>query len=472
MTPDEISALDLCAAADAIVARRITSTAATEACLARIVDWQPRLNAFIHLDAEAALAAADAADKALARGAAPGPLHGVPMAHKDMFYRAGRPSTGGSAIRRGFVPEQTACVLERLDGAGAIDLGTLNMAEFAAGPTGHNEHFGDCCNPWNPRHITGGSSSGSGAGVAARLLFGALGSDTGGSVRLPAAACGVTGIKPTWGRVSRFGCLPRAWSLDCMGPLVRTARDAARMLGVLAGGDSRDPTASPVPVPNYEADIDAGIAGLRIGVPRGAYRDGVAAEVEDAHEESLAVLRVLGAETIDVELPDFAPLQELGNILSKSEAAAAHLSWMRARPGDYSPQVHARTEGGLQIPAALYLQALARRGAILRHFAERVFSQADMLHCPVIPVPVPTRAETDVQDAAAVPAMVGALTRFTRPFNYLGLPALSLPCGFSNSGLPIAFQLAGRPFAEAQLLRAGHAYQGATKWHVRAPTLP
>lgn len=471
MNPDDICALGLTAAAEAIAARRITATTATEACLARIDAWQPALNAFITLDAEGALAAAHAADAALADGARPGPLHGVPLAHKDMFYRAGRPSTGGSAIRRDFVPDETATVLNRLDAAGAIDLGTLNMAEFAAGPTGHNVHFGDCRNPWNTDHITGGSSSGSGAGVAARLFFGALGSDTGGSVRLPAAACGITGIKPTWGRISRFGCLPRAWSLDCMGPLVRSARDAARMLGVLAGPDPRDPTASPLPVPDYEAGIAAGIAGMRIGVPRGAYREGVSAEVDAAHEESLAVLRALGAEIVDIALPDFAPLQDLGNILSKSEAAAAHLDWMLSRPDAYSPQVHSRTQGGMHVPAALYLRALARRGAVLQDFAARVFDKADMLHAPIIPVPVPTRAETDVQDAANVPAMVGALTRFTRPFNYLGLPSLALPCGFSGNGLPIAFQLVGRPFAEARLLQAGHAYQEATDWHLRAPSL-
>ncbi|MEX2644280.1 MAG: amidase [Acetobacterales bacterium] len=471
MTPDETCRLGLAEVAGAIAARRLTSRAVTEACLERIGRLQPALNAFIAVDAEGALAAADDADRALSNGHRPGPLHGVPLAHKDMFYRIGRICTGGSAILGEAPPAVTATVMRRLDAAHAVDLGTLNMAEFAAGPTGHNEHFGDCRNPWHTDHVTGGSSSGAGAGVAARLFFGALGSDTGGSVRLPAGACGLTGIKPTWGRVSRFGCIPRSWSLDCIGPLARSARDAARLLAAIAGPDPDDPTAAQETVPDYEASLERGIGGLRIGVPDERFLDGVTAEVAAAHTESIRALRALGAEIVDVELPDPAPLADLGNIISKSEAAAAHLHWMRSRPADYSPQVHARTEGGMHIPAALYLRALARRGPVLQDFARQVFSKVDVVHAPVIPMPVPTRAETDVQVSANVPAMVGALTRFTRPFNYLGLPSVAMPCGFDGKGLPIAFQLVGRPFAEATLLRAANAYQGATDWHRREPAL-
>src|SRR5579859_4130641 len=235
---------DLVGLAAAIRARKISAREATQACLAALEAAQPRLNTAIRFDAEDALAAADAADRALARGQPAGPLHGVPLAHKDMFYRKGKVATCGSKIRRDFVADKTATVLQRLDAAGALQLAALNMAEFAYGPSGHNEHFGHCRNPWAPDHITGGSSSGSGAAVAARLVFGALGSDTGGSIRLPASICGVTGLKTTYGRVSRAGAMPLSFSLDTVGPLTRSARDAARFLKVIAGHDPKDPTSS------------------------------------------------------------------------------------------------------------------------------------------------------------------------------------------------------------------------------------
>ncbi len=294
----EITHWSLTDTADAIRDKRVSSRELVEACLARIDRLQPTLNCFISLDAERALAGADAADAAVARGDATGPLHGVPLAHKDMYYRKGIVCTCGSKIRREFVPDRTATVLERLTAAGALNLGGLNMAEFAVGPTGHNVHWGDCHNPWNPAHITGGSSSGSGSAVAGRLVFGALGSDTGGSVRLPSTMCGLVGIEPTQTRVSRYGIMGLSFSLDNVGPLTRTARDCARVLGVIAGHDPKDPTSSAMPVPDYEAELDGGISGLRVGVPGNYYYDGADDEVRALMKASLEQLEELGARVV------------------------------------------------------------------------------------------------------------------------------------------------------------------------------
>src|SRR6478672_1680760 len=300
MRNDDLALWELSEIADAIAARRTTSVEATEACLARIEIWQPRVNAFLRLSRDKALAQAKAMDAELAAGKRRGPLHGVPMAHKDMYYRKGELSTGGSAIRKDWVAPVTATVLAKLDAAGVVELGFLNMAEFAAGPTGHNVHHGHCRNPWDQSRVTGGSSSGSGASVAARLVYGALGSDTGGSIRLPAAACGVVGMKATYGRVSRAGAVARSWSLDHVGPLTRTVRDNARMLGIVAGHDPDDSTTSERPVPDYEAALEGGVAGLKIGLALPAAEPEIGAAVQAAAD----TLTRLGAKVSSAALPD------------------------------------------------------------------------------------------------------------------------------------------------------------------------
>jgi aspartyl-tRNA(Asn)/glutamyl-tRNA(Gln) amidotransferase subunit A len=460
--------MSLAAVATAIRQREISAVEATRACLERIERWQPRVNAFIALEAEAALERAAALDSDLVHGRCHGPLHGVPLAHKDMYYRAGQVSTGGSPIRRDWRADTTATVIERLDAAGAVDLGRLNMSEFAAGPTGHNKWYGDCCNPWNPAHLTGGSSSGSGAAVAARLVFGALGSDTGGSIRLPAAACGVVGLKPTYGRVSRHGAMPRAWTLDHVGPLARTAADCALLTQVIAGADPRDSTTSPRPVPDYAAALGQGVKGLRIGV---CEPPDVDAEVEAALAASVAVLRDLGAAPVAVRLPDLTPHVRVADTISKCEGAAMHAPWLTTGPQDYSDHVRTRLEAGLYLPAVRYIEALRLRGPLLEEFLDGVMAEVDVLHLPCIPVPIPTRAETDLEGTGEhVLALVGRITAYTRPFNCLGLPAISVPCGFSANGLPIAFQAVAKPFAEATLFALAHAYQAATDFHRRVPT--
>lgn len=467
----ELLHMSLTEVAEAIRRKKVSSVEVTQACIERAQRLQPEINCFISLEAEDALKGARKADQASRRGVKRGPLHGVPLAHKDMYYRAGKVSTCGTRILRDYRPGVTATVVERLAAAGAIWLGGLNMAEFAANPTGHNDHWGHCRNPWNPAHMTGGSSSGSGAAVAARLCYGSLGSDTGGSVRLPAAACGVVGIKPTNGLVSRYGVMPRSWSQDTVGPMTRTVRDCARMTRVIAGADPRDPTCADLPVPNYEKEVESGVKGLRIGVPKNHYYDGVTDDVSQCMAASLEVFKSLGARVIEIEVPDPQRIFLLSATVSQSEAAVIHGRWIRERAQDYSLYVLSRIEAGFHIPAVAYLEALNLRAHILDEFMGAVYTKVDILHTPVMVMPVPTIAETEPKASGAVAEIVGRITRNTRPTNYLGLPALSVPAGFSRSGLPLAFQLMGRPFSEALLFRAAHAYQSATDWHARAPQL-
>ena len=294
----EPALMSLVAVAKAIAAKEVSSREVTRSCLHRIAEWQPRLNAFMAIEAEAALKAADAADAALAKGNSRGALHGVPLAHKDMYYDAGKVVTCGSLIRRDFVATTTSTALQRLKDAGTVRLGSLQMVEFAYGPTGHNPHYGAVRNPWNVDHITGGSSSGSGSAVAARLTFAALGSDTGGSIRMPAHFCGVTGLKTTVGRVSRAGAMPLSQSLDTVGPLAQTVEDCALLLGLMAGADPEDPTASTLPVPDYMAATKGSIKGLKIGVPTAFYVDDLDAEVARVLDETIATLKKEGAEIV------------------------------------------------------------------------------------------------------------------------------------------------------------------------------
>jgi aspartyl-tRNA(Asn)/glutamyl-tRNA(Gln) amidotransferase subunit A len=441
------AALTLAEAAQALRRRELSSQDLVSACRARIERWQPRINAFVSQEVR--------------NTPREGPLGGIPLAHKDMFYRAGRVSNCGSKIRRGWVATETAAVLERLDAAGALDIGTLNMAEFAYGPTGHNEHWGDCRNPWNPDYITGGSSSGSGAAVAARLVFGALGSDTGGSVRLPAAACGVTGLKTTWGRVSRHGAMPLSHSLDTIGPLARSAADCALLLAAIAGHDQRDPIASHEPV---EIGIERPIDSMKIALSTGWIERNAAPEVAAA---VLAASRAF-KNRVEVEPPDFDLLSAHCLTVMQAEASAQHAQWMRERQADYSSAVRVRLEAGFAIPAAQYLEVLRLRAAWLDQW-KRLLGDADLYLCPAIAVPLPTREATGPRGGAEMPKLLAGVTRLTRWVNYLGVPALVAPCGFDARGLPIALQLVGRPFGEGTLLAAGHAYQLASDWHQRLP---
>ena len=464
----EPALMSLMSIAQAIAERRFSSREATQSCLDRIAQWQPRLNAFMAIEAEQALAAADAADAALAKGNSRGALHGVPLAHKDMYYDAGKLVTCGSKIRRDFVATTTSTALQRLKDAGTIRLGSLQMAEFAYGPTGHNAHYGPVHNPWAVDRITGGSSSGSGSAVAARLTFAALGSDTGGSIRMPAHFCGVTGLKTTYGRISRAGAMPLSQSLDTVGPLARSAEDCALLLGLMAGADPEDPTAITGPVPDYVAATRESIKGLRIGVPTAFYVDDLDPEVARILDETVAVLKREGADIVQVELPDQRQLTAACQIVLATEAAAFHKRWLIERPQDYGAQVLMRLQNGLAIPGVSYLEAMRWRGpALAAHLA--AVAGVDAVIAPVAPVAAPTIAESDVGNSPDAEAVIQRLTRFTRAINYLGLPSLSIPSGFTRSGLPVGMQLIGRSFDEAMLLRIGAAFQRAADFHDRVP---
>jgi len=470
MSATEPALLLLTEVAQAIAQKQVSSREVTQSCLGRIAQWQPRLNAFMAIEAEGALAAADAADAALAKGRRRGALHGVPLAHKDMYYDAGKVVTCGSKIRRDWVATTTATSLQRLKDAGTIRLGSLQMSEFAYGPTGHNAHYGPVHNPWAPDHITGGSSSGSGSAVAARLTFAALGSDTGGSIRMPAHFCGVTGLKTTVGRISRAGAMPLSQSLDTVGPLARSAEDCALLLGLMAGADPNDPTAIGGAVPDYMAAMRESLKDLTIGVPTAFYVDDLDADTARILDATVATLNREGAQVVQVELPDQRQLTSACQFVLAVEAAAFHKRWMIERPQDYGSQVLMRLQNGLAIPGVSYLEAMRWRGPALAAYLAAT-AGVDLVLAPVAPVAAPTIAESDVGNSPDAEAVIQRLTRFTRPVNYLGLPSLSIPAGFTGKGLPVGMQLIGRPFDEATLLRAGAAFQRATDFHSRCPEL-
>jgi aspartyl-tRNA(Asn)/glutamyl-tRNA(Gln) amidotransferase subunit A len=470
MSASEPATLSLTEVAHAIARKRVSSREATQSCLDRIAQWQPRLNAFMAIEAEEALAAADVADAATAKGNSGGALHGVPLAHKDMYYDAGKVVTCGSKIRRDWVATTTATSLQRLKDAGTIRLGSLQMVEFAYGPTGHNPHYGPVHNPWNVHHITGGSSSGSGSAVAARLTFAALGSDTGGSIRMPAHFCGVTGLKTTVGRISRAGAMPLSQSLDTVGPLARTVEDCALLLRLMAGADASDPTAVGGDVPDYMAATGGSLKGLTVGVPAAFYVDDLDADTARILDETVATLKREGAQVVQVELPEQRQLTAACQFVLAVEAAAFHKRWLIERPQDYGAQVLMRLQNGLAMPAVSYLEAMRWRGpALAAHLAAT--AGVDAVLAPVAPGAAPTIAESDAGNSPDAEAMIQRLTRFTRPVNYLGLPSLSIPAGFTSSGLPVGMQLIGRPFDEATLLRAGAAFQRATDFHARCPEM-
>jgi aspartyl-tRNA(Asn)/glutamyl-tRNA(Gln) amidotransferase subunit A len=438
--------------------------------LARIGRWQPIINAFVRIEEDEALAAAKKADRALARGKAKGALYGVPLAHKDMYYIKGKVSECGSKVRKGWIAPATATVLTRLAAAGSFPIGALHMSEFAYSPTGHNSYLGPACNAWDAKCITGGSSSGSATAVAARLVPAALGSDTGGSIRLPAHFCGVTGFKPTYGRVSRANALPLSFTLDTVGPLALSAEDAGLIMGIIAGPDPLDPTTLGAPAWNARA-ARASSKGLRIGVPARFYVDDLESDIASALDATIVVLRKLGAKISKVELPDQAVVSAAALIVLAVEATSAHAPWLRIRGADYGPQVRNRLQNGLAYSAVEYLEALRWRGPALAAHLDAI-GDVDVIIAPASRSVAPTIAATDPGGMPEAEAAIQAITRFMRPVNFLGLPTLVVPAGQSKSGLPIGMQLIGRPFGDETLIALGRAFQAATDHHRRIPALP
>jgi aspartyl-tRNA(Asn)/glutamyl-tRNA(Gln) amidotransferase subunit A len=454
-----------------IRARRISPVESVERCLARIHKWDGRVRAFIRLDEEGALEAARSLEADAAAGRWRGPLHGVPLGFKDLCHLRGLPTSCGTRTPEYFVGAGQCTAARRLLDAGGISLGKLNMTELAMGPYGDNAHHGDVDNPWLAGHASGGSSSGSGAGVAAGFFAGAVGSDTGGSIRLPAGCCGVVGLKPTYGRVSRAGAMVLSWSMDHLGPIAWTARDAALMLTVMAGGDAADATTSRRAVPDYAAALEGGIKGVRIGLPENYFFEGVDEEIAAGVRQAARLLESLGARVSEIRLPDPTLMTDVSMLITRSEASTIHARVFRERPQDLQPVVRARLQVGFGISAYDYLQALRLRAKLTRAFVREVFAEVDVLLTPVIPEPPPALASLKSLTADQFNTRAGRFSRLTRPFNGLGLPAISVPCGFTAAGLPLGFQAVGRPFDESRLLRLGHTYQEAAGWHRKRPSL-
>ena len=449
-------------------AKEVSPVEVVDAQLARINATEPALNSFITLLPEAAQAAARRAETEIQAGKHRGPLHGIPVGLKDLYNTAGVRTTSGSRIFDNFVPQEDCTVAARLLRAGAILLGKLNMHPLAYGPTGENSDYGHMHNPWDPEVVAGGSSGGSGSAVAAGQCTIATGSDTGGSIRIPAAFCGIVGFKPTYGLVSKHGLTPLAWSLDHPGPMTRTVEDAALAMNAIAGHDPRDPASARADIPDYAAGLTGDIRGLRVGVPKEYFEAPVDPQVERAVRTAIDVLGGLGAVVTEVSFPMFTQSDPISTAIIMAEAAAYYRDLLATDADRIYPPVRLRLEAGLFISAADYLRAQQAR-SMFNDQAHRLLEQVDLLAGPTEPVTAPKLLANRVQAGGRTVGTVTALTQYTRAYNITGFPAVSVPCGFSESGLPIGLQLAGRPFDDGTVLRAAHAYEQAADWGQRRP---
>lgn len=449
--------------------REISPVEITHAALARCEELEPALNAFITLMPEHALAEAQRAEREISQGGYRGPLHGVPIAVKDLFWTRGVRTTAASKIMSGFVPTEDSAVVERLRTAGAIIIGKTNMIEFAYGPTDYYQpEFGPTRNPWDLARFPGGSSTGSGAAVAAGMVPGAMGSDTGGSIRNPAAFCGVSGLKPSYGLVSTYGAVPLSTTLDHMGPLARSAEDCALLLQAIAGHDPRDPLSARVGVPNYNASLEHPVRGKRLGLPRTFFLEpDVPAAIRQAVEDAASSFSGLGVEIVEIELPDLPADALAAMTIMQAEASAYHRERFATRAQDFLPDIRQKLEDGLKISAVDYLAALQARQRLSKTF-EQAFEQVDAVITPTRDSVAP-RMASDGKILDIFPYQTAGRAAPTLPFNSAGLPAISVPCGLDERGLPIGLQIAAGRFEDATVLGLAHAYQRATDWHLRRP---
>lgn len=442
--------------------KEISPVELTRACLERVEKLNPALNAFITVTAETALAEARAAETEIGCGDWRGPLHGIPIALKDLIDTAGTRTTAGSALFEHRVPTEDAEVVRRLKQAGAVILGKNNLHEFAYGASSLVSFFGDVHNPWDTGHITGGSSGGSAAAVAAGLCYAAIGSDTAGSIREPASLCGCVGIKPTYGRVSGRGVVPLSWSLDHVGPLTATVHDAAAVLQVIAGYDPLDAGSADVPVAGFVSDLRESAKKLRVGIPRPHFYDDLDNEVQSAMETALDVIGALVAEVLDVKLD--VPTDRT---VQAAESFAYHAENIARSPELYQPETLRRIRTGEKVSAVDYIHR-RREMDQQRRSAHDFFAEVDLLITPTTPMAAPAIADLKKDSAALRPAEL-ALLRNTRPFNVWGLPTISVPCGFTKGRLPIGLQIAGPPWREDLVLRLAYVYESATEWHRQCP---
>ena len=470
MTDQELCDLSISQATDLISTGELSPVELVSAHLDRIERTEPRLNSFITLLAEDALDQAKAAQREIRSGNYLSPLHGIPIGLKDLYYTKGIRTTVGSRILRDFVPDYNAAVTERFRESGAILIGKLQMHEFALGATSVNPHDGPAHNPWDVDRITGGSSGGSGSAVASGQCMAALGSDTGGSVRIPAALCGIVGLKPTFGRVSRYGVYPLSWSLDTVGPMTRTARDAALVMNAIAGYDARDPSSAERPVEDFTGSMDAGIDAVRVGIPDDFFYDVIDPEVSEAICTAAGVLTDLGASVERVSIPALDHSLAISNTILSAEAAEVHATHLREQPDKIGGDVRARLQRGALTLATDYIKA-QRAGSAFNAELDDTMKEYDLLIAPTVPTGAPRIDETFVEVAGKRENALSLLSRLTRPFNICGYPTVTVPCGFTSSGMPIGMQIAGRLFEDAGVLRAAHAYEQATDWHKRRPAV-
>ena len=466
MPAPELHFMSLVQIANLIRKGAVTSLSATQAMLERIDRIDPALRSYVEVCRERALDRAAVADEEISRGIWKGPLHGVPVAVKDLCYTTYAPTAAGTKVHAGFLPPFNATVVDRLETAGAVILGKLTMTEGAY--TSHHPEIPAPANPWSADHWVGSSSTGSGVATAAGLCYGSLASDTGGSIRFPSATCGLTGLKPTWGRVSRHGVFALADSLDHVGPITRSAEDCAAILQAVAGWDARDPTSIDAPVPDYMAEIGKSIRDLRIGIDRRYALSRVDDQVADALSNALEIFASLGARIIEIDFPEYEELVASWIMMCSIETAIAHDATYPARASDYGPDLVQLIEQGR---ATTGIEAA--KGHHLRlTFTEALstmFRNVDCMLIPTMPVPLPSLAK--MAEYGEDPTVLNSILRFTAPFDFAGNPTITLPNGIDQAGLPLSMQIVAPKLGEAVLVRAGHAFQTATDWHRRHPAL-
>ena len=437
----------------------------------RIHQLQPKLNSFITVTEEEGRKAATEAESEIRKGQYRGPLHGIPISIKDLFATRGVRTTAGSKVLAQWVPDYDATAVARLHQAGMVLVGKTHMHEFAYGVTSDNPHYGPARNPWDPTRVPGGSSGGSAAAVASSQCTASLGSDSGGSIRTPAAVCGVVGLKPTYGRVSRYGAIPLAWSLDHVGPLTKSVEDAAIMLAAIAGPDPKDPSASSRPLPDYRQEMRGSIRGLRLGVPRQYFFEHVDPEIQKLVSAAIHQLESMGATLVEVDIPDLENCSAMEAHITLAEATSYHEPYLKRQADDYGPGVRTNLEAGRYLLATDYVKSQRARTLLQRNF-NQAFKHADVIVSPTLPALPPLVGEVWVQSGNLREHVIDAFLRFNIPFDLTGFPAISIPCGLGSTGLPIGLQIAGKAFDETTVLRVANAYEQSTEWHLVRYALP
>ena len=461
MASNEILDLDVAGLADHLRAKKLSPLEVTKTYLDRIARIDEKIRAYITVTGDDALAAAKRAESEIASGNWRGVFHGVPIGLKDLLYTKGVRTTGGSKILADFRPDFDATSWARLKAQGAVMLGKLNLHEFAYGVTSSNPHWGVCRNPYDLERIPGGSSGGSAAAIVARTAAATIGTDTGGSIRIPASLCGCVGLKPTWSRVSRYGVIPLAYTMDHVGPITRSVRDAALMLNVIAGYDPNDSTSSREPVPGYTANLKAGVNGTRVGVIR-ELMDGLSDDAAKSFKAAMKTLTDLGASIDEVSIPTLPSANVINSIATFVDALEYHEEWFRTRPQDYGTDVRRLLEAGMAITGVAYVRAQRARAKIIAD-ALAAMEKHDVLAAPGAAISAPKIAETGGSGGEREPRVdvVATILRFTAPFDCTGQPALAIPTGLGSDGLPLSMQIIGRPFDEASVLRVSAAYEAA-----------